>query len=157
MNENNESSDSIKSSKRQEIELFDTETIQEVENIRQDFLQINRQAKKLLSSMGIKYKDLKNYVHDSRNFTSNEWQFLKGFRKEAKEFKAEMLRALGFDVEKKAKEVKKAVERQKRARKLAEKKKTTLKKKLASRKKQDSASSKRRKRTLGMKKRWMQM
>jgi hypothetical protein len=139
------------------IEFFDGEMLQSVENLRQDFLLVNRRAKKVLGAIGVKYKDLKQYMQDSRNFTTNEWEFLEQGRKEAREFKSSMLRALGVDVDKKAKEVRQAVEKQKAVREEAKEKKSKLKAKLAARKKQDKASSKRRKKTIGLKNRWMQM
>lgn len=145
------------SAQRPEIEFFDEESLKEVEAVRQDFLQVNRQAKKILKSMGVKYKDLKKYMSDARNFTPKEWEFLEGVRKEAKAFKLDMLRALGVDVDRKAKEVRQAVDQQKASREEAKKKKSKLKAKLDRRKKQDQSSVKRRKKTLGLKKRWMQM
>lgn len=135
--------------------LFSNEERVALNKMREDFLSLQTKSSKILKKIGTNYKSVKKYMSDSRNFNKEEWEFLLEVRKEANQFKKGMLQALGVDIKgkkKKRKKEKSFEEKLKLKKKKARKLQESLKKK-----NQDKKTSRRRKRTVALRKKWLQM
>lgn len=118
--------------------------------MRTELATLHKVSRKSIKDAGLTLKDANQFVRDPRNFDSQQWQALEEFTKEIHLFKQKIFDALQISTKKKRrKSSKKAFEQKKKqARKMRKK---------ISQQKMDSASKKRKKRTIGLKKAWMQM